>query len=372
MWVKKFLARTLPEAMAQVKAELGPEAVILHTDQMKIGGIFGLFGTRMIEVTAAADHAETRPAGPAPDLTSGVSSPALRSAPAMAAVKSEMATMKAMMGEVLEKISTAAAGGPPEPELHEVYEILRTGGLEDDVALNLVNRIRSRDLRGKLTFPEARQFARELLLGDLSAVETVQIPTAGCRIVALVGPTGVGKTTTLAKLAAHYALGRHLRVALITADTYRIAAVEQLRTYSDILGIPLEVVYEPTEVVAAIARHQTRDLILVDTAGRSPRNEEHMRELQTYLTALSPDEMYLVVSLTSGYRNAMGIVQSYLPLGFQRFLFTKWDEVETPGFIYNIIHKYHLPLSYITNGQNVPDDIEVANPEKITRAILGD
>jgi len=401
VWVKKVLARTLPEAMAQVKAELGPEAVILHTNQVKVGGLFGLFGTRMIEVTAAAEHAESRPPAPPAQVPAPVQRPPTvpvsptpvvgRGSPGpmpvtalpvltregqtpsgLAAVKSEMATMKAMMGEVLEKMSAPAAGAPPEPELRVVYEALRSGGLEDEAALSVVNRVRARDLRGRLTLPEAKQLARELLLGDLSAVETVQVSTGACRIVALVGPTGVGKTTTLAKLAAHYSLGRHMRVALITADTYRIAAVEQLRTYSDILGIPLEVVYEPAEVGVAVARHRSRDLILVDTAGRSPRNEEHMRELQTYLRALSPDEVYLVVSLTSGYRDVTGIVGSYLPLGFQRFLFTKWDEVERPGLIYNVVQKYRLPLSYITNGQNVPDDIEVANPEKITRAIVGD
>lgn len=422
MRVKKFLARTLPEAMAQVKAELGADAVILHTRTVKVGGIFGLFSARMIEVTAAAEEAEQRiavdareqPVAPAtaprplaapgaPGLlpaqqaaaarATGLSPapaqllpmgtapqpqpvPSLRTEPSRStdsatALRDDMADMKAMISQLMEQVASPMAniGGQLEPELKALLNTLSDVGVCDEAAMYLMTRVRSRILQGSGHWGEVMAVARDLMRQDLGKVEAM---ATGRRTIALVGPTGVGKTTTLAKLAAHFALGQRKQVALITADTYRVSAVEQLRTYSEILGLPLEVVYDPSELPGAVSRHQHRDLVLVDTAGRSPRNMIHMGELQTYLKVLAPDEVYLVMSITSSYKDAMQIVDRHLQLGFDRFLFTKWDEATSPGLIYSMVYKYKRPLSYITMGQNVPDDIEIAHPDKITRAILGD
>lgn len=404
MYVRKFLARTLPEALAQVKVELGADAVILHTSTVKVGGIFGLFGTKMIEVTAAAEHAELRPAAasmqrepePVRELV-GVAAPrvapaalphravsevapALETAPAgipteqspaaLQAVQHEMESMKAMLGHMMDKLG-GSGSGPLEPELKEICRRLTDAGVADEVAAGLVRRIRERMPEGPVRFSEALAAARELIRQDLGEVQTVRFG-GHCRVVALVGPTGVGKTTTLAKLAAHFALIHRLNVAMITADTYRVAAVEQLRTYAEILGTPLEIVYEPEELHLAVAKHRKRDLILVDTAGRSPRNEVHMRELNELLHELAPDETHLVISMTSNFRDALFIVDNYQPIGFDRYIFTKWDEVGGPGLIYSLVQKHGRPLSYITTGQNVPDDFEIASTAKITQALLGD
>ncbi|HYG58263.1 MAG TPA: flagellar biosynthesis protein FlhF, partial [Symbiobacteriaceae bacterium] len=285
-----------------------------------------------------------------------------------AAVREELSGMKAMMGEIMDRLNQPAAGAPLEPELRELYGSLTAGGVEEPAAQALVGRIRSMIQAGAGTVADAKSMAFQLIRSELSSVKTLG---GSGKVVALVGPTGVGKTTTLAKLAAHLALQQRKRIALLTADTYRIAAVEQLRTYSEIIGVPLEVVYEPAEVASALARHSNCDLILVDTAGRSPRNAAHMDELRAYMDALNPSETYLALSLTSSFRDAVNVVEHYLPLGFEEFLFTKWDEAAAPGLIYSIVHKYKRPLSYVTTGQNVPDDIEVANPDTITRAILG-
>jgi flagellar biosynthesis protein FlhF len=379
--------------MVQVKAELGPEAVILHTNEIKVGGVFGLFGHRMIQVMAAVEEkpvlertaAATQPK-PAPEAHPG--RPLVPPAPPAAAVpqpapqplmpasggadvavvREELAGMKELMGQIVSRLDQPAAGHRLEAPLRDLLGALTRGGVQEEAAVALVNRVRGRLAKGQATLPDALEVARSLMIKDLGGVKTV----AGTgRVVALVGPTGVGKTTTLAKLAAHLSLNLGKRVALVTADTYRIAAVEQLRTYSEIIGVPLEVVYDPADVAGALAAHSECDLILVDTAGRSPRNQAHMNELKAYLDVMEPAETYLVLSMTSGFRDATMIVDHYLPMGFDHFLFTKWDESATPGLIYNMVQKYKRPLSYVTTGQNVPDDIEVADPETIIRAILG-
>jgi len=390
VWVKKFLARTVPEAMAQVKSELGSEAVILHTSQVKVGGFFGLFGTLMVEVTAAADRPATRGEIPQRQVAASISpAPSVVPAPLPAAVgtsqpsaaelasitlmRNEMQGMKAMMGRVLDRIAEPDKPAVQiDPELRTLHSHLLNGGVNEEAAASLLQRVTALAPMAKIGLPEAQRRVKDLMKVDLSSVETIQTSESGHRVIALVGPTGVGKTTTLAKLAAHYVLGRRLNVAMITADTYRVAAVEQLRTYADILGTPLEVVYDAKELAAAVERQRHRELILVDTAGRSPRNTEQMQELVNDLAVLQADEVYLVLSMTSSPGDAERIVESYLPSGAQRVIFTKWDEANTPGLVYNISYKYKIPLSYITYGQNVPDDIEIADPDKITQAILGD
>lgn len=387
MWVRKFRGRTLPEALAQVKLELGPEAVILHTANIKVGGLFGLFGKGLIEVTAAADRNGSPVQGapqPAPALVAAAASarvapavaptlgPAPVPDPGFAAVKNEVQSMKAMMGLMMQRMQIASEAVVLEPDLKELYELFLQGGVEEEVAMELTGRVREQLPSGSGNLARAKALARNLMEADLGTPQPVSTSPGRRRVVALVGSTGVGKTTTLAKLAAHFSFGRRLQVGLITADTYRVAAVEQLRTYSDILGIPLEVVYDPSELPAALARLRAKDLVLVDMAGRSHRNPEHMKELQAHLEILTPDEIYLTLSLASGYRSIAAAVQRYKPLGVQRMIYTKWDEAEAPGLIYTLTRRYGLPLSYITNGQNVPDDIEVANPPSIIRAILGD
>jgi len=440
MRVKKFVARTLAEALVQVKTELGSDAVILHTTTVTVGGFLGLFGKRKIEVMAAVEdrpsgerkaeeqdagdeersgpvvrlphagkshhwarvkpggaagapagiaggsakqsplaaaaqaHSQTQ-AAPRPMAAAAYAggtmamSEAVGGSPALNSVQEEMADMKAMMSQLMQMVGQPQAGRALEPDLRSLLAALVKGGVHDEVALTVVNRVRNRITKGQGSWSEAREIARQVMISDLGAVRTVDV---GSRVVALVGPTGVGKTTTVAKLAAHLTLHKRKRIALITADTYRVAAVDQLRTYAEILNVPLEVVYDQRDVKGALTRHQDKELILVDTAGRSPKNAVHMAELKSYLDELQVGEKYLVMSLTSGYRDATTIVDNYLPLSFDQFLFTKWDEAAAPGLLYNMIRKYKRPLSYITTGQNVPDDIAVADPEFIIQAILGD
>ena len=210
-----------------------------------------------------------------------------------------------------------------------------------------------------------------LVEADLLVAGPIQ-PRAGRRhLVALVGPTGVGKTTTIAKLAAHYRLRERLKVGLITVDTYRIAAVEQLRTYAEIIDLPMEVVSTPDEMRQAVARLADLDLVLMDTAGRCPRDEVRIQELKSMLAEARPDEVHLVLSCTAGATGLAKNAERFAAVGTTALVLTKLDEATGLGNLLPLLRTSRLPVSYLTNGQNVPDDIETAMPARLARRVLG-
>ena len=184
------------------------------------------------------------------------------------------------------------------------------------------------------------------------------------------GKGGVGKTTTLAKIAAHFVLEQNLKGALITADTYRISAVEQLKKYAEILGLPVEVVYSAADLKKAIARHRSKDFVLVDTAGRSQYNEFQMEELTSLLAAYARMEKHLVVSATTKEQDAVQIIERFAPCKPDCIIFTKMDETQTFGMVPNLLANRGLPLSFLSNGQSVPDDIIPATAERLAELLL--
>lgn len=190
------------------------------------------------------------------------------------------------------------------------------------------------------------------------------------KVVALIGPTGVGKTTTLAKIAAGLVLNKQVKVALITADTYRISAVEQLKTYSDIIGLPLDIVYNQDELRKAIRKHEDKELILIDTAGRSQNNEYQLDELKTLLKANSRIEKHLVLSATTKEKDARNIMEKFSFCNPKRIIFTKVDETSSLGLILNILYEKDIALSYLANGQAVPDDITAAGANELAELFL--
>jgi flagellar biosynthesis protein FlhF len=196
------------------------------------------------------------------------------------------------------------------------------------------------------------------------------------QIVFFIGPTGVGKTTTIAKIASDFKINKNAKVALITSDTYRIAAVEQLRTYANILNVSLSVVYTVEELNNEIASYKDYDLILVDTAGRSHKNKEQYQEIEHFVNdCVIPEEftkkMYLVLSATSKYRDLKNIVDVYDQVGKYSLIFTKTDETTALGNVFNIRLKTNADLSYITGGQTVPDDISIIDPQMLAKSLLG-
>jgi flagellar biosynthesis protein FlhF len=189
-------------------------------------------------------------------------------------------------------------------------------------------------------------------------------------VVALVGPTGVGKTTTIAKLAATYRLRQGRSVALITADTYRIAAVDQLRTYASIIGLPLKVVLTPGEMSAAVDSLSAHDVVLIDTAGRSQRNTERLAELSDFLSAARPSETHLVLSTAAAQEVLISAAESFGVLRPNRVILTKLDEAVNFGVVVNVMQRLQSQLSFVTTGQEVPDHIEPGRADRLARMIL--
>lgn len=249
--------------------------------------------------------------------------------------------------------------------LHEdqVMHLLRASVLVQDSGQEQGTAITSLD--------SMRRRLSDHILQTLAEVAVAQPIRPTSRVIAFVGPTGVGKTTTIAKLAALHVLAGQRKVGLITSDTYRIAAVEQLRTYGSILNIPLEVVYRSDEIPGALERMSDRDLILIDTAGRNFRVDAHVQEVAALLQTVPVDETYLVLSVTSKPDDLDRLAAAFCSLPVDKFLFTKLDETSSYGAILNLLLTHRKPISYVTTGQNVPDDIEIASLVKLLSAILG-
>jgi flagellar biosynthesis protein FlhF len=189
-------------------------------------------------------------------------------------------------------------------------------------------------------------------------------------VIAFVGPTGVGKTTTLAKLATRAKLIDCKNVAIISADTFRIAAVEQLKTFANIAEIPFKVVYSSEDIKNAISEFSAMDHIFIDTTGRSQKDAESLKDIKNMLSSVEPGEVHLVLSVTTKYKDILDILEKFKGLFINRLIFTKLDETTTLGAIFNVVEKIRKPISYVTYGQNVPDDFEPADARKLAKMIL--
>lgn len=250
---------------------------------------------------------------------------------------------------------------------------LLANGMEEEFVDSLIERgIREFQQVQDITEQEFRGILTKFIKEELVKVADPAPLAPTTRVASFMGPTGVGKTTTIAKLAAEQVLTLGKKVGLITTDTYRIAAVEQLRTYATILNVPLEVCYSPEDVKRAIEQFSDRDLILVDSAGRNYHNRLNVQELTPYLQALAPDETYLVLTLTSKPSDLENIVKNFGQVPIQKLLFTKADETTSYGVIYNLVVRHKIPLSYLTTGQTVPDDIEIVSADQVATLLVGE
>jgi flagellar biosynthesis protein FlhF len=391
MEVKTFRAATMHEALQLVRRELGPDAAVLYTREVRSGRLLGwLAGRRQIEVTASAEvNVPSRlPARPRPECAAAAlqGSKCRQSASVLAEaetprrrqdrpelpqeVQGQLSDLQSMVRELCRRSQRNHRQDLPE-ELFRLFAELLDADLGEDLARELVERIRCEAPGAEWADPLlAKARIARIIEADIRIAGPIAVTPGRRRLAALVGPTGVGKTTTIAKLAANYRLKEKRRVGLITVDTYRIAAVEQLRTYAEIIDLPMQVVSTPREMRQAVRQLGDLDLVLMDTAGRSPRDEVKIQELKAFLTEAGADEVHLVLSAVASGRSLEQIAERFAAVGTTALVLTKLDEASTLGNVLPVLRSSKLPLSYLTNGQNVPDDIETADVHRLARLIL--
>jgi flagellar biosynthesis protein FlhF len=396
MKIKKYTAPTMREALLLIKQDLGEDAVILKSRKLP-RKLLSLHEQDEVEVTAAIDESIAPAAAPPLGLpATGVYQRPKRPAPAMPSyagrvpearqsperssgaagdeggssarpdrsevlhyleLREDVREVKELIKSVLRSGSTSAAGGFTDGWA-VLYKRLVDSEVKPDIAAQLVADIQ-RERNGQ-DVPSDKDLIA-ILGRHLPVAGPVKLDKNGPVVIAFVGPTGAGKTTTLAKLAAYLALNKEKMVSIITADTYRIAAIEQIRTFADIIGIGLQVVFEPGDVPAILEACENDDAVFVDTGGRSQKNVEHMKDLEQLLAVLHPHETHLVLSAATKDSDLVAAINRYRGM-VNRVLFTKLDETSSLGNIFNVATQSGIPLSYFTNGQSIPDDIELAQP----------
>lgn len=446
MRVKKFQAKSMPEAMSMVKAELGDDAIILHSRESH-PGIMGFFLGRGIEVTAAVDvkgaqqskekaqpkpapatvddlppilSPQPKPEKPSPgkkfdfkvdddtnvkeapnpllELTKKIQDQNAKAAadqqkqnaspskplsnanfnPNQPKIEQRLIHVESQLSKLtgmLESLSPSFAGGGAPcvpPKTREIYNHLLDQDVDESLALSLATKIAETTDEKDDTWTALKTHLMDKIpvAPRIELEENAKSP----KIIMLVGPTGVGKTTTLAKISAQYryAVNNKFKpkIVFITADLYRLAAVEQLQKYTEILGVDLEVTYSPEEVKQALKKHKDAHLILFDTAGTAQRNMPQISTLCGIVDAAEPSEVHLVLSSTTKYSDAIDIIEHFKDMQPSRLIFSKVDESTTYGTVLNICMKYQIPISYMTTGQNVPEDIECARPERVAKLLL--
>lgn len=357
MRVKKFTGKTVQEAVEDLRREFGDDAVVLHVVQRR-PWFFGRVGPKRYEVTGAIDPNEKKNGDKTRPQTitkrQNTNPYVNRQEPVLA-----------------NKLETSDTDPEWSESIQKLYGKLVRCDIPKDIAQSVLK-------EALATLPQSEWNDANKVWNSLQSAIATRVITVepwefdeDQKVVILIGPTGVGKTTTIAKLAANFSLVGGRDVGVVTMDTYRIAAVEQLKTYADIIGLPVQVAYSPKDLREAIARMNDKDLILVDTAGRSQNNHIQMAELKNYLQGINA-EIHLVVSATTKQRDVDEIVKVFSQLPIDRVIVTKLDETAAHGIILQTCERAQAPLAFITTGQGVPEDIEVASGEKIAQLILGE
>jgi flagellar biosynthesis protein FlhF len=360
---------------------------VLNTKHVKAGGLLGLGGHGKVELMAAiediAESREQRAESIAMQMPR-FSSEAVESKPAMQAAQT-IPTAAPLAAKLYGTTAVATDGGSEIgqlrselKELSAVVERLLTGqtiqspSISQDKPLLVRCGVDEEIARGVLSDLLSIEDPTQLASMLAAKMQGFAMPPVldSRQVIAVVGPTGVGKTTTLAKLAAKFSLEQGKKVALVTADTYRIGAVEQLRTYARIMGVPLEIALSPEEVAAGIAKHQDKDVVLIDTVGRSQRSDEHLQELKAFVDAASPTETHLVIAASLAPEIQQEAVEKFKVLSPTRLIITKLDESPSRGCVVNLPLRTGLGISCLTAGQNVPQDIDFADAGKMARVVL--
>ncbi len=342
MQIKRFEAPDMQQALRRVKEALGPEAIILSTKTLKKpNGRIRAFSPMTVEVVAAIDHPPADAARPAKKIA------------------------PLWIPQVAKKKDSFFPSEDP------FFERMLPAGLAPDFVHRMGEELKTwvKENRAERNLETYRNYLQWKFM-DAVEVTGVDLGVGVGKVWSFIGPTGVGKTTTLAKLAAHFNLQLKKKVVLVTVDTYRIGALDQLNTYSRILRLPLEIASGREELGEILRRNRQQDLVLIDTAGRNPYQGEQLEELKNILTADSRIENHLVLSATTKDYDLAQIAERFSLLSIRSYIFTKIDETEEFSPLFNQLLRLKRPLSYLTNGQRVPEDIELATKGRVAHLVL--
>ena len=411
MIIKKFLAKSEKDAIEMAKNELGNNAIVMNIKKVKPKGLAKLFVRGKVEVTAALDEtplysqeeaakekrpveadkfSETEKKTDAPDNSSLEERISM-----LQALLEKQMMQKEGMAEKVEKTLEIPVSEPKEnvepkevPESKEedeedektkaykelIYQQLVQNEVDEEIAKSIMDEVnRSLAKNAPLDQILANIYQKIILmLGQPYSIKSEE--NEKTKFIFFLGSTGVGKTTTIAKIASKLKLEKHAKIALVTADTYRIAAVEQLKTYANILSVPLEVIYSPQELGDNLEKLKQYDVCLIYTAGRSHRSKEQMEDIRALLEQIPVNErqVYLVLNAGTKYSDLQKIASVYSVLTDFSLIFTKLDETSSAGIMLNMRVKTNCPLSYVTWGQNVPEDIGEMDPQRVAKKLLSD
>lgn len=410
MIIKKFTAKTEAEAIETAKKELGENLVIMNVKSVKKKGFLGLFKSSLSEVTVALEEereqdrtsqlfgAKKETTGPlVPDSVWEKKEKVVRQETAnvsINAITSSEETGKAIVEKLdgLQNLLQKQLSKSEEEKREDIREEVKNQFISDETMTfikllyntmieNEVKDSYANELIGEIQSKGKPDMQMDFVLSNVYQKMILKFGQAKLigpaekkpKVVYFVGPTGVGKTTTIAKIASKFCVEEKKKIALLTADTYRIAAAEQLRTYANILEVPFRVIYTPEEILQSVEEFKDVDYILVDTAGHAHQNEEQKQAILGFIHSTDDSidkEVYLVVSATTKYRDLVGIADAYKAVDSYKIIFTKLDETTALGNLYNLRLYTGAPLSYVTCGQNVPDDISPFNPQSTVKQIL--
>lgn len=399
MIIKKFTAKTENDAINNAKKELGDGVVVMNVKKIKPKGFFALLRPQLTEVTVALEEESEKYTSAVsainqviassqnkalqndmPDRTVTALKQEAEEKKESSAIEEKLDSLQSLLAQQLKKPEEEAEKEEEpaeETETEKFMKLLHTTMLENEVdeqyAKEIMDEIAQVN-KPNIPFDYALANIYQKMILKFGKPSSVTPAKKGPKVVFFIGPTGVGKTTTIAKIASHFCVDEKKKVALLTADTYRIAAAEQLRTYANILEVPFRIIYGEEDLVSCLEEFSEYDYILIDTTGHSHQNDaqkDSMCKLIHSIDEKAEKEIYLVLSATTKYKDLISIADSYEDIADYKLIFTKLDETTTLGSLFNMKLYTGAPLSYVTCGQNVPDDIEEFNPQKIVKRLLG-
>lgn len=401
MIIKKFTAKTEKEAVENARKELGEGVVVMNVKDVKAKGFFAFLKPHMTEVTVALEEESERYTAAVSAINSVIASSEKKEEAASSAsgapdapkqeppkkessaIEEKLDSLQYLLEQQLQKPEEPKEPKEESGEKKEETEIDRFMKLLHNTMLdNEVDEKYAEEIIGEIAqvnkpnmpFDYALANIYQKMILKFGMPSCITPASKGIKMVFFLGPTGVGKTTTIAKIASIFRVDQKKKVALLTADTYRIAAAEQLRTYANILEVPFRIIYTVEEIEKAMEDFRDYDYILVDTAGHSHQNSAQKESMNKFIHSVddkAEKEVYLVLSATTKYRDLISIADAYKEMTDFKLIFTKLDETTTLGNLLNLRLYTNAELSYVTYGQNVPDDIEEFNPQRTVKKLLG-